>query len=76
MNDNKTILFFTNTEIKDEDDTPPFPPEMESKMRALANRLVDIILEDRRQQRLNFQLKNNTILIGRTRYKVKYLEPK
>ena len=76
MNDNKNILFFTNVKVKEEDDITPFPPEIESKMRALANRLVDIILEDRRQERLNFQLKNNTIFIGRKKYKVRYLDPK
>ncbi len=72
MQSNKDITLYTN--IAKEPDDVAIPPELEAKMRALANRVVDIILEDRRRQRLNFQVKNNTIVIGHKRYRLKYLE--
>ncbi len=74
MKNKEDIYFFTNIDIEEENDNVAIPPEIEDKMRAFANRLVDIMLEDIRKNRLNFVIKNNTILIGQKRYNIKYLD--
>ncbi len=68
INSNIIVLPFT------EENELKVSPKADNIMRAFAGRLVDIMLNDAKNARLNFVLQNNTILIGNKLHRVKIID--
>ncbi|KKS41314.1 MAG: hypothetical protein UV61_C0005G0014 [Candidatus Gottesmanbacteria bacterium GW2011_GWB1_43_11] len=56
--------------VANQDQNTSIPKEFDDKMRAFANLLIDRILEDQRNNQLNFVVKEATIIKGKPKLKV------
>lgn len=52
-----------------------YQKSVEDKIRAFANLIIDRILDDYKNDRLNYVIKRNTIIIGNNKYVLKVIVP-